>query len=204
MEKPLVVLIVVAVAVGILGAGAYILFRNTPDSNINTAVDAPQGEVHEASLTQPGRYIGDGFSLEQMPGWTVGHIPSTLVSFHNYGEEHPNGSPAVKINFKSYGAVSFDAVGGKTLDEVYQTTIETVKNLVPSIEVTAVEDINVNGLPTKLAVMDLLQQEVNFKVLLAVYLASDRYYILSFNTTAEKWPEYKDGFYAVARSFMVE
>ena len=55
-------------------------------------------------------------------------------------------------------------------------------------------------MPAKLAVLDLNQQGVNFKVLLAVYLAGDKYYTMSFNTTAEKWPEYEARFYAITRS----
>ena len=198
MKKSVLISIVVVLAIMVLGVGYYFVKRDGISRDVNIEADKSPGEK---SLTQQGRYIGDGFSVEQMLGWTVGQIPSTLVSFHNYGEEHPAGSPAAKINFKSYGAVSFDMIGEKTLEEIYQTTIETVTRLIPSAKVSAVEEENINGMPAKLAVLDLNQQGVNFKVLLAVYLAGDKYYTMSFNTTAEKWPEYEARFYAITRSF---
>lgn len=200
MRKSLIISIVVVLIVVVLGAGAYYFAKRsgTPRDNTNIEANEPRGGE---PLTQQERYIGDGFSVEQMLGWTVGQIPSTLVSFHNYGEKHPDGSPAAKINFKSYSAISFDMIGEKTLEEIYQATIDIVARLLPSAKVSTVEEETINGMPAKLAVIDLNQQGVDFGVLLAVYLASDKYYTMSFNTTAEKWPEYEARFYAVARSF---
>jgi len=46
------------------------------------------------------------------------------------------------------------------------------------------------------------QQEVDYTVFLAVILKGDKYYVISGNTTTDKWTDYEDLFYQTARSFV--
>jgi len=55
-----------------------------------------------------GLYVGDDFTIISPKDWIQTHIQSTLVSFQNPNEKHPEGSAASKINFKKFNiAVSF-------------------------------------------------------------------------------------------------
>ena len=197
MKKTLIISAVVVSVVVALGFGVY-YFSKQSDEN------APFGGAPEGSETQGNKYIGEDFTVEQIPGWTVGHVPGTLVSFHNYSEEHPDGSPAAKLNFKSYSAVSFSDTNSQTLEEIYEMNINQLVAMIPSTKAFDVKDETINGLPSKLAALELNQQGVDYTILLAVYLAGDKYYVMSFNTTKEKWPEYKDQFYVSARSFEIK
>jgi len=46
------------------------------------------------------------------------------------------------------------------------------------------------------------QQEVDYTVFMAVVSKGDKYYAISGNTTTDKWLEYEDLFYQIARSFV--
>lgn len=200
--------VVVVVMAIIAGFGIYWSTRNSTntktvnDANAtNVTVDA---NVNTNAVAADGLYVSDDFTVIQPAGWVQGQIPGTLASFQNLKETHAAGSAAAKINFKSYIAVSFDNTNGKTLDQVYQTTVDAVTSSIPSAKTFASSNETVNGLPAKFAAMELDQQDVAYTVLIAVYMAGGKYYVMSFNTTAEKWIEYKDKFYEVARSFKLK
>ncbi len=203
------ILTVIMVAMAIIaGFGVYWFTRNSTDTKTvndakatNTTVNA---NINTNAVTADGLYVGDDFTVIQPAGWVQGQIPGTLASFQNLKETHAAGSPAAKINFKSYIAVSFDNTNGKTLDQVYQTTVDSVTSSIPSAKTFAASNETVNGLSAKFAAMELNQQDVTYTVLMAVYLADRKYYVMSFNTTTEKWIGYKDKFYEVARSFKLK
>lgn len=204
-------LIVPIVAVVVIGAGVgvYMATRQTnrnDKSNVgNTA--AVNRNVNVAANTNTvvdSMYVGDDFTVIQPVGWVQGQIPGTLVSFQNINESHAVGSAAAKINFKSYIAVSFDNTNGKTLDQVYQTTIDGITASIPATNVFITSNETVNGRSAKFAAIEMSRQDVAYTVLLAVYFADGKYYVMSFNTTTEKWIGHKDTFYEVARSFTLK
>ncbi len=209
VKKPNVAILTVVVVVMavIAGFGIYWFTRNSTDTKTVNDANATNATVNanvNADTAADSLYVSDDFSVIQPAGWVQGQIPGTLASFQNLKESHAAGSAAAKINFKSYIAVSFDNTNGKTLDRVYQTTVDGITSSIPSAKTFAASNETVNGLPAKFAAMELNQQDVAYTVLVAVYLADGKYYVVSFNTTTEKWVGYKDKFYEVARSFKLK
>ncbi len=194
MNKSLIGIIVAVIIIG-SGVGIYFYMQNDEEASTdNTNTNA----VAET------KYEGDSYSFTQPDGWTQGHIQNTLVSFHNTEETFPEGSAAANINFKSYMALSFDSINERSLSEIYDLTVAGLQQTLPSITVVDVVDETINGLPAKLLTIQFVQQEVDYTVLIGMYMASQRYYAMSFNTTTEKWSEYKDYFFKLARSFEAE
>lgn len=203
MKKSIPLIIITVIIVGAV-AGVYFVIRETDTTTSNENNLGNNSLPVNANATSSERYQGDGFSLLQPQGWTKGQIPSTLVSFHNSSETHPDGSAAAKINFKSYIAVSFDNLQGKTLEDVNTLTVNNITAAIPSAKVFATSDETIAGKPAKFSAMELNQQDVDYTVLMVLIDGGDKYYSMSFNTTKEKWIRSKDDFYTIARSFVVE
>lgn len=208
MKKSLSIIMAVVVIVG-GGIGLYVALQHNDNETgagntvTNTLVSNANAYMNVNTAT-PGTYIGDGFTLLQLPGWIQGHLSGTLVSFHNEREQQPAGSAAAAINFQSYIAVSFDTTNGRSPAEVYQRTIDDIISTIDGVNIFDTDDETVNGLTATFTAMEFVQQDVEYTVMVAVYDAGDRYYVVSFNTTSELWIEYKDSFYEVARSFMLK
>ncbi|MFH1235858.1 MAG: hypothetical protein V1685_02880, partial [Parcubacteria group bacterium] len=210
MKKPIVIVIIIIVVLIIAGGAYWFGTRSTTNTNTtnqtnqvavsgNSAVNTANQNAN--ATLQDSVYIGDDFTVTQPAGWVQVTIPGTLVSFRNTGEQHPEGSAAAKISFQSYIAISFDNTQGKTLDEINQTALDSITSTIASTNIFTTSGETVNGLPAKFSAMELTQQDVDYTVLLTVYNTGEKYYTMSFNTTTEKWLEYKDKFYEIARSF---
>jgi hypothetical protein len=200
MKKPL---IIVVIAVVIIGAGVAVYFI-TQSKDTNTPTNsADQTNASAATDTvSANKYVGDDFSILQPAGWTQDQIQGTLVSFHNTSEVFPEGSAAKKINFKSYLAVSFEMANEKSLTEINDFVGSQIEASIPSAEPVSSKDETVDGQPAKFNIFTMNQQEVDYTVFLAVILKGDKFYTVSGNTTTDKWTEYEDLFYQIARSFV--
>lgn len=203
--KPAVIVIVVIL---VAAAAIYFVTRSSgPKGNPNVnsaAVDSNVNAAVNTNTAADSLFVGDDFTVAQPAGWIQGQLPGALASFQPRDESHPAGSAAAKINFKSYIAVTFDNTNGRTLDRVYQAAVDGIASSIPSAATFATSDETVNGLPAKFAAMAMNQQNVAYTVLVVVYFANEKYYVISFNTTTEKWLGYKDKFYDIARSFKLK
>ena len=191
--KKIIIAIIVVVVVGV-GLAFYFLNqdKNSNNSSLETA-NSPERTT--------GLYVGDDFTIISPKDWIQTHLQSTLVSFQNPNEKHPEGSAAAKINFKSYIAVSFDNVQGKTLKEIAELVKQQIQAVAPSVSFGSETDETIDGQPAKIIEANLNQQNVDFKVLMAVIMKEDKYFTISANTTAQKWTEYNEIFYDTFRSF---
>jgi len=196
-------LIIIVIAVVIIGAGVAVYFATQSEDTNTPANSASQTNTPAATNTvSADKYVGDDFSILQPAGWTQGQIQGTLVSFHNANEVFPEGSAAKKINFKSYLAVSFEMANEKSLTEINDFVGSQIEASIPSAEPVSSKDETVDGQPAKFNVFIMNQQEVDYTVFLAVILKGDKFYTVSGNTTTDKWTEYEDLFYQIARSFV--
>lgn len=204
MKKPLIIIVVIIVVIGI-GAAVYFATQSE-DANTNVPVNsANQTNISAATNTaSTDKYVGEDFTILQPAGWAQSQISGTLVSFHNTSEAHPEGSAAKKINFQSYLAVSFDMLNERSLAEINDLTIDQIKTSIPSTEVITSSDETIDGQPAKFNVFTMNQQEVDLTVFIMVISKGDKYYAISGNTTTDKWTEYEDLFYQIARSFVFE
>lgn len=187
MTKKYIIIILAAAVIIIAGASVYFFIqREDAGSDI---------KISENS------YIGDDFTIAPPNGWIQTRILSTLVSYQNPQESYLPGSAADKIHFQSYIAVSFDNANGQTLDQIEKLVEQQIKSVAPSISFISVIDGFIDGQPAKFTEADLFMQDINFKVMMAIVLKGDKYFTISNNTTLEKWPGYRELFYAVANSF---
>jgi len=100
--KPLIIIIV---AIVIIGAGVAVYFvTQSEDTNTNAPTNSASQTNASAAVNAASneKYVGDDFTILKPANWTQGQMPGTLVSFHNTGEVHPEGSAAKKVNFQSY------------------------------------------------------------------------------------------------------
>lgn len=193
------------IAIVVVGAGLTFYFLNQNKNSNNSSLETENLPVSEETANSPerttGLYVGDDFTIVSPRDWIQTHMQSTLVSFQNPNEKHPEGSTASKINFKSYIAVSFDNVQGKTLEEIAESVKQQIQAVVPSVSFGSETDELIDGQPAKIIEANLAQQNVDFKVLMTVIMKDDKYFTISANTTAQKWTEYNETFYDTSRSF---
>lgn len=202
MKKIILIAIVVVVIVGI---GIMFYFLNQNKNSNNSSLETEGLSVSEETANLPerttGLYAGGDFTIVSPKNWIQTHLQSTLVSFQNPVEKHPEGSVASKINFKSYIAVSFDNAQEKTLEEITELLKQQVRAVAPSVSFGSETDEMIDGQPAKIIEANLNQQNVDFKVLMAVVMKENNYFTISANTTAQKWTEYSEIFYDTIRSF---
>jgi len=78
---------------------------------------------------------------------------------------------------------------------------QQVQAVAPSVSFGSETDELIDSQPAKIIEADLAQQNVDFKILMAVIMKDDKYFTISANTTAQKWTEYSETFYDTFRSF---
>ena len=116
--------------------------------------------------------------------------------------ENLNDPVAKKINFKSYFAVSYDTLQDKSMSEYVQIVKNGLQQTVPSVVFTKDQDMMINSRSAHAIEAELIQQGVNFKILLMVIAGEGKdVWVISFNTTKNSWDEYREMFYGVANSF---
>jgi len=182
--------------IAVVGGGLIFYFSNQSKNNDNSSLETANSP--EKSI---GLYVGDDFTIVSPKGWVQTHMQSTLVSFQNLAETHPEGSAAAKINFKSYIAVSSDSTQGKAIEEITKLIKQQVQAVAPSVSFSSETDEIIDGQPAQIMEADLNQQNIDFKILMAVIIKGDEYFTISANTTTQKWTEYNEIFYDTIRSF---
>jgi hypothetical protein len=205
--------VVIAVLVTLILVASAIFFFNgrNQKSPETTPASPPKDQAAAAPKATPKApekniYEGEDFSIEVPEGWsTKGQLPGTLVTLTKVNETHEQDPNAQKINFKSYVAVSFDTVQGRSKAEIQEVIDKAIKGAVPSAKLINTEKISTHdGLEGSLSTYKIYQQEVNFKVLNAIFVAGDKYYTISANTTANKFPEYEDLLLNTIKSFKLK
>jgi len=196
----IIAIIAVVLAVG-AGIGYWLGKGGAKTSGNENGQQPLASQKTDQDYQSDAPYVGDDFTLIPPVGWIRTQISGVLVAYQNSKETHPKGSAAEKVNFKSYFAVSFDKTNGQTLNEIVELVKNQTKGVAPAISFDSVLDGTIGGQPAKVLEASLLMQNINFKVVIAVAMKGDKYFTISNNTTAEKWPEYQDIFYNVLNSF---
>ncbi|MFA5368663.1 MAG: hypothetical protein WC303_01485 [Candidatus Paceibacterota bacterium] len=199
MKKIIIFLAVLMVVVVVIVSAFYFLnlVKNQNNSDLQSV---EKNFIPTDSLKSSNPYVGDYFTFIPPTGWIQVEMPNTLVAYQNAKEVHPKNSAAEKIHFKSYMAVSFDNINEGKLNEIVDLVKRQVESAVPSISFTSEIERKIDGQSAKVLEADLFMQDVNFKIMLVVILNKDKYFTISDNTTAEKWPEYRESFNNVLES----
>lgn len=202
LATPLLITLVLLVLM-IAGGGVYFLTQRQSlekEKTGETKTGAPTGVATPTPMVN--FFESDDFKIVVPEGWsTAGQMPGSLVTMMKISEDHSQDPKAQKINFKSYIAVSFDKTQGKTREELLELVKQSLTQMSPETEVKVVEALVIDGQPADFVELSLNQQEVDFKVLVGLIVKGEKYFVISANTTALKYPEYQELFYQTAESF---
>ncbi|MBI5401757.1 hypothetical protein HZB05_02960 [Candidatus Wolfebacteria bacterium] len=169
------------------------------ESNFSYPGESSNKQTQRGVSIKAGIFEGTDFTISVPSGWVAAQIPGTLVSITNINESQENDPAAQATNFKSYFAVLGGVDEGKNLEQI---TSETKQGLEKTgILVLSEKGDTIGGVPAKILEMSVSQQGANFKAMMVIFVKSGKYFMISYNTTAKKWPEYKDVFYQNAKSF---
>ena len=217
-NKIIIITLIVLVIILAVLTSFYFVRLNKPSINSpkNTIQQAPvenQGETgsgaglnNQTNIEQlQNKLVTDDFEVALPAGWekTAPVMGASAMAVN--ADERLNDPAAQKINFKSYFAVSYDMLQGKSLSEYLQTVknqlLQTISNVVFANE----KDIMINNRSARAIEAELIQQGVNYKILMVVVAGKgDDVWVISFNTIKSNWDEYKETFSNIAKSFSLK
>ncbi|MDD5696688.1 MAG: hypothetical protein PHO90_01775 [Candidatus Pacebacteria bacterium] len=191
----IIVLIVVVVVAAIL-----IGYRFFPKNN-----QTAEGNNQPTDGQSQNKLVTDDFELVLPAGWqqTTAPVGASAMAVNN--NENLNDAAAQKINFKTYVAVSYDTLQGKTLNEYLQGIEDQLKQAIPGVVFSEKNNATINSRPALGVEANLAQQGVNFRLLMvAVKGDNDDVWVMSFNTLQASWMEYQGTFSDIANSFKLK
>ena len=147
----------------------------------------------------------DDFEISLPEGWqkTAPAIGASAMAIN--GEEKLDDPAAQKINFRSYFAVSYDTLQGKSLSEYLQNIKSQLQQTISNAVFSQEHDVTINDRVARAFEADFTQQGVNFKILMvAVKGVDDDVWVISFNTIQSSWAEYKEIFSNIANGFRLK
>ncbi|MFA5021915.1 MAG: hypothetical protein WC508_02475 [Patescibacteria group bacterium] len=204
-NKIAIVVLIIAVIVIAAGIGFYFIQKNnTPANYVEDTMPSDQfGTNNQINSEQPqNKLVTDDFEISLPGGWrnTPPALGASVMAVKV--DEKTSGPAAQKINFKSYLAVSYDTLQGKSLSEYLRGVQNQLQQTISSVVFAQERDTTINGKPARAFEASFTQQGVNFKLLMvAVKGAGDDVWIISFNTLQNTWGEYQEAFSDIANSF---
>lgn len=196
-KKTIIITLVILVVVALTLMGFYFINKNK--SQINFPKNNEQQNQNNVIAT-------DYFSITLPAGWskTIDTVTGVTAMAINL-KEVINDSAAQKINFKSYLAISFETLDGKTMSEYMQSVKSEIQTTSSDVVFTNEKEVTINGKPGRAVEVEIIQQGIDFKVLIALIKGNnDDIWLLSYNTTKSAWDGYKEGFSDSVNSFIIK
>jgi hypothetical protein len=194
-KKVLISAIVIIILIAL--AGVYV-YQNQLFSQQN------QNNSQNEQLNE--EIVTDDFSIELPKNWknTNDAIEGVSVIAMN-SDEIINNAAAEEIGFKSYLAISPDALNERTMEDYMQQVKDELQIAIPEISFSEEADIYINDKLTKKLEADIMQENINFKVVVFIVQEDENnVWILSYNTTDNNWDSYREEFYSSANSFILK
>lgn len=145
--------------------------------------------------------VTDDFQITPPPGWEGRPAPEGVLAIAINPSEIMTDQEAVKIGFKSYFAVNKDDLQGKTREEYIRFMEEEIGKISSSMNFDTVWTTKANGKDATVLDISINRQDVDFKISLFLVWNGEDVWVISFNTTEDKWEEYKDVFFTSGTSF---
>lgn len=203
----LIILTIALLLLAAVGAGIYYFVQiKSPSDPAEKNQAQTQSQPPLSTKPAENKYEGQDFSIIIPEGWDRSQqpLPGTLLTLYKNKEDHTGDPNAQKINFKSYMAISFDRTQGKTRSQILDMIKQSLLQLSPNAKINTFPSETVDNQTADLVEISLAQQDVNFKVLVAVIVKEDKYFTLSANTTERKWASYKEEFYKALKSMVLK
>ena len=203
MEKTLIIVLVSVLIIGGIGVGIYLIKvdkmsgpRTEQGGPSASGPQAPQGEENLAK---------EDFSVYIPEGWRKTAPPQGVSAMVINADEEITDPAAKKINFRTYFAVSYDSLQGKSMEEYIQILKNNLAQTVGNIDFGGENAITVNGREARAIDAGISQQGAEFKVLIvAIRGGGEDIWLLSFNTVKSSWDKYRDLFAEITNSFQVK
>jgi len=200
---PIIILVILGVGIGV---GYYVAKGNILSKSSAGEHQNKPGLLPEANQTPSHEYTleKEDFSINVPAGWKESSPPSGVSAMVvNIGEQ-PTEDAAKRINFKSYFAVSYDTLAGRTREKYLEDYKQKLKEVLPEIVFVNENPGSIGEKDAYFIEANLTQQGVDFKVFLVLVRGKgDDIWTISFNTLKNDWLKYKDLFYRTAESFEV-
>jgi hypothetical protein len=148
--------------------------------------------------------VTDDFQITPPPGWEGRPAPEGVLAIAINPSEIMTDQEAVKIGFKSYFAVNNDDLQGKTREEYIRFMEEEIGKISSSMNFDTVWTTKANGKDATVLDISINRQNVDFKISLFLVWNGEDVWVISFNTTEDKWEEYKDVFFTSGTSFKLK
>lgn len=156
------------------------------------------------TLDQDQFLTKDGFRALLPAGWSeTKGLPG--ISFMAVNQKEENTDPAVqKINFKTYYAVKYDKLAGKSLIEFAQYYKDLIKQSITGITYQKEEEHQFNDRAGYVLEGLVNQQGAEIKFLVVFLKGNgDDVWILSFDTALNNWDRYADQFEKIIQDFEI-
>jgi len=204
-NKIAVVILIIVVIAGAAAIGFYFSRQNKQPSGPveNTALPNQTGTNNQINNEQSqNKLVTNDFEINLPVGWQKTTPPVGASAMAIKADEQLNDPAAQKINFRSYFAVSYDTMQGKSLSEYIQTVKNQLQQTIPGVVFAQEQDTTINDKTARAFEADFNQKGVNFKILMvAVKGSGDDVWVISFNTLQSTWAEYQKTFSDIVGSF---
>lgn len=207
-NKIVIIIIIIMVAIMAVAVGFYFTQKNKLSAN-PVGNTTPAGQFETNNQTNPeqpqNKLITDDFEIILPEGWrqTAPAIGTSAMAVNI--NEIIDDSAVQKINFKSYFAISYDTLPGKSLSEYLQGVKGQLQQTISDVVFSQEHETTINGKAARAFEASFAQQGVNFKILMvAVEGAGDDVWIISFNTLESTWAQYQEIFSNTANSFSLK
>lgn len=149
--------------------------------------------------------IKDDFVMSMPTNWVeeVKTDEGIVAMIVNNKEEATN-QWVKELDFKTYSAVSFEALAGRTPDKFIEDYKSALSKVHPGIIYSNEKTEVINGYDAYLMEARFYQDKVYFKVLISLIKGrGEEIWAVTFNTLSSNWDSYRDLFYQTLGSFQV-
>lgn len=194
-NKILVIVLIVVIVIAAILIGYRFLPKNNQAGGNNQPTDGQS----------QNKLVTDYFEIVLPAGWQQAAPPVGASAMAVDNNEEIIDAAAQKINFKTYMAVSYDTLQGKSLNEYMQNIKSQLQQAIPGVVFSQEHATTINNRDGLGIEADLTQQGVSFKLLMvAIKGDGDDVWIMSFNTLQSSWMAYQETFSGIANSFKLK
>lgn len=208
-------LLIIVIAVLLIGGGLTFYYLNESkflpeeEPQANTETEEPAGEEEEEVAEPEGTDTTlerVKFSILLPAGWKEVMPPEGVSLMFARENEKFSDSAVDDIGFKSYIALNEGDREEMTIEEYYQFIKQVVLDMLGEEKTISEEGpTTVGGSPGYSVEIDTVYGGVELKVwIVMVKGEGTTVWNMSFNTTKDKWSEYKEAFTKIAESFVLK
>ncbi|MFA5098727.1 MAG: hypothetical protein WC461_00710 [Candidatus Paceibacterota bacterium] len=195
-NKIIVIVLIIVIAVAAVLTSFYFIKQK------KTLTNFPENIGQQAPVENQNKLVADDFDIVLPAGWKKTEPAIGTLAMAVNANEQLNDPAAQKINFRSYFAVSYDTLQGKSMAGYMQTIKDSLLQTVSSAVFANEQDVNINGRAVRAVEVELTQQGVDFKILMvAIRGEGDDVWVISFNTIKSSWDGHRETFSNIVRSF---